>query len=286
MSEILYRWLLKLYPRRFREAYGDAMLQLFRDRLRAENTSRVRVWPGRVRVWIDTLRDLIVSVPREYRRDLPEAAWATALLLILIALSVPIWYASQARRLHPASRVAFAAFPGFAAFPRILGDWRNSADLPVDADVREILGADDLLSRFYISDSDMDRAHLFLARFTRTSLRRPDPRIPGERSSWRPAEPPGTISISVPGQSMRVAANRWVMTNGVERSVVLYWYQSRNRAIASAFWAKAFSAIGPERGNIELVRVVVPVHGAGPEFATSSAVRFVQAVFPEILKQI
>ena len=36
MSEKIYGWLLKLYPVRFREEYAASMLQLFRDRLQAE----------------------------------------------------------------------------------------------------------------------------------------------------------------------------------------------------------------------------------------------------------
>jgi hypothetical protein len=34
MSENIYAWLLRLYPARFREAYGSEALQLFRDRAR------------------------------------------------------------------------------------------------------------------------------------------------------------------------------------------------------------------------------------------------------------
>ena len=36
MSEKIYAWLLRLYPSRFREAYGDEAVQLFRDRARDE----------------------------------------------------------------------------------------------------------------------------------------------------------------------------------------------------------------------------------------------------------
>ena len=37
MSEKIYAWLLRLYPRCFREDYGTSAMQLFRDRLRAED---------------------------------------------------------------------------------------------------------------------------------------------------------------------------------------------------------------------------------------------------------
>jgi hypothetical protein len=62
MSERIYSWLLGLYPFRFREACGADALQLFRDRCRDERG----VLP-RLRLWVDLLTDLAVSIPREYR---------------------------------------------------------------------------------------------------------------------------------------------------------------------------------------------------------------------------
>lgn len=61
MSEKIYALLLRLYPSHFREAYGDSALQLFRDRARDENG----FFP-KLRLWIDVLADLVISLPREY----------------------------------------------------------------------------------------------------------------------------------------------------------------------------------------------------------------------------
>lgn len=63
MSEKLYAFLLQLYPKRFRSAYGEDALQLFRDRLRDEPG-----FAGRLRLWMDVLTDLAASAPREHRR--------------------------------------------------------------------------------------------------------------------------------------------------------------------------------------------------------------------------
>ena len=63
MSEKLYTLLLRLYPAAFRREYGDAALQLFRDRLRDE-----RGFLPRLRLWLDLLVDLGLSLPQEYRR--------------------------------------------------------------------------------------------------------------------------------------------------------------------------------------------------------------------------
>jgi hypothetical protein len=73
MSEKIYAWLLRLYPSRFREEYGEAALELFRDRASDE-----RGFLARLRLWLDLVRDLAVSIPREYRRAQPALAAAPA----------------------------------------------------------------------------------------------------------------------------------------------------------------------------------------------------------------
>ena len=72
MSEKIYAWLLSLYPRRFRTIYGEAAIQLVRDRLRDE-----RGFLLKLRLWFDLLYDLAVSIPREYRYGRPTLAAAT-----------------------------------------------------------------------------------------------------------------------------------------------------------------------------------------------------------------
>src|SRR5579864_243532 len=69
MSEKIYAWLLHLYPSRFREAYGQEALQLFRDRSRNETGLVLRL-----RLWADLLSDLALSVPREYFHVQPGLA--------------------------------------------------------------------------------------------------------------------------------------------------------------------------------------------------------------------
>lgn len=73
MSETIYASLLRLFPASFREAHGDAALQLFRDRFRDE-----RGFFPRLRLWLDLLFDLASSLPREYRRLRPAFVDASA----------------------------------------------------------------------------------------------------------------------------------------------------------------------------------------------------------------
>ena len=59
MSEKIYAMLLRFYPSHFRQIYGEAALQLFRDRIRDEEG----FFP-RMRLWADLLADFAISVPR------------------------------------------------------------------------------------------------------------------------------------------------------------------------------------------------------------------------------
>src|SRR5215472_10589744 len=61
MSEKIFAWLLHLFPSRFRKAYGEEALQLVRDRCRDE-----KGFLPRLRLWLDLLGDLALSVPRAY----------------------------------------------------------------------------------------------------------------------------------------------------------------------------------------------------------------------------
>ena len=71
MSEKIYACLLRLFPSHFREAYGDEALQLFRDRARNE-----KGFFSRVRLWLDLLADLAISIPRQYRYARPALTGA------------------------------------------------------------------------------------------------------------------------------------------------------------------------------------------------------------------
>jgi len=64
--------------------------------------------------------------------------------------------------------------------------------------------------------------------------------------------------------------------------MVLYWYQSRDRVVASEYQAAAFvawDALRYNRTDTSLVRVVVPVRNGKDDVATQTGVGFIQAFF-------
>jgi hypothetical protein len=60
-GERLYRWLLRLYPRRFRDRYSGDMLAFYRERVKRDAQSNV----GLATIWARLLPDLLISACAE-----------------------------------------------------------------------------------------------------------------------------------------------------------------------------------------------------------------------------
>jgi EpsI family protein len=76
--------------------------------------------------------------------------------------------------------------------------------------------------------------------------------------------------------------NRYVVAHGDERSLVMYWYQSRDRAIASEYTAKFWVVVDAMRLNrtdTALVRVVVPIVNRDEAAADKSAADFIRSFY-------
>ena len=172
-----------------------------------------------------------------------------------------------------------------SAFPTQVGDWKMVKEGYVDEQTQAVLKADDTLTRVYHANNTPG-ASLFIAFFKtqRTGKAPHSPKncLPG--SGWE-REIDGILSLSVPNQAQPIQVNKYVVVKGEYRSVVLYWYQSRDRTVASEYAAKAWmvaDSIRYNRSDTALVRVVVPVIGGDDEAAVKSASRFVQSLFPAL----
>jgi EpsI family protein len=175
-------------------------------------------------------------------------------------------------------------------FPPAFGGWVMARDLPIENEIQDVLKADDTLNRVYINPSRTDFAYLFIAYFKTQRYGQaphsPKNCLPG--SGWEPVET-GRETIDVPGWPSPIVTNRYVVEHGDDRSVVLYWYQTHKRIIASEYWAKFWlvvDSIRYRRSDTALVKIVVPVHDNNVDAATALGVQCIQALFPSLLKQL
>ncbi len=172
----------------------------------------------------------------------------------------------------------------------IPGGWHVVQEYPIEPEVQEILKADDTLNRLYVNGATAQNAYLFVAFFkTQRAGQAPhSPKncLPG--SGWEPSQD-GFIDVRVPGRPDPIRINRYVVSRGEDKSVVLYWYQSHSRVVASEFTAKFWlvaDSIRYHRSDTALVRVTVPVRDNDDATATRTGVGFVQTVFPLLAKQL
>jgi EpsI family protein len=110
--------------------------------------------------------------------------------------------------------------------------------------------------------------------------------LPG--NGWQPIET-GLVPIQVPGRAEPIVANRYVASHGDDKAVVIYWYQSHNRIVASEYSAKFWliaDSIRYHRSDTALVKIVVPVVSDNAQAATAMGVSFVEAMFPDLLRQL
>jgi EpsI family protein len=165
-------------------------------------------------------------------------------------------------------------------------NWAVRQDVELDKETLDVLKADDILSRVYQNKSTGKLATLFVAYFEtqRTGKAPHSPKncLPG--TGWVPSQS-GMIDIPISQESKRIRVNRYVVSRGQNQSVVLYWYQARNRIIASEYSAKIFTvadAVRYNRTDTSLVRVVVGVNDGNTREATEAAVSFVESFFEQL----
>lgn len=169
-----------------------------------------------------------------------------------------------------------------ATVPQLVGPWKMANEGVVEKEVQDVLKADELLTRTYTDEQASVGAHLFVAYFKsqRTGQIPHSPKncLPG--AGWTPSVS-DTLNIDIPGRAP-IEVNRYVVAKGDSKSVVMYWYQSRDRVVASEYTAKFYvvaDAIRYNRTDTALVRVTVPVVNDDSEKASETAVRFIQTMF-------
>ena len=146
-------------------------------------------------------------------------------------------------------------------FPTQLGQWQRSKDGLIDEPTMKVLRASDYLLRDF-RRTDGQSANFYVGYYASqregASYHSPLNCLPG--SGWTLTNP-DHVTISLPdGRSF--AANKYVIQNGDYKSLMIYWYQGRGRAIASEYWGKIYTVIDSvrlRRSDGAMVRVTVPI---------------------------
>ncbi len=167
-------------------------------------------------------------------------------------------------------------------FPLTLGPWRGVEDA-LSSDTLAALRVDDYILRRY---RGMGRVPvtLYIAFYGNPHLNErihaPSACLPA--GGWLPVET-GSEEISIPGgPPSRITANRYVIERGLDRQVVLYWFQGRGRVVANDVMATlllGYDALSGRGRDEMLVRISAPVPAARDE-TLATELRFTQVFYP------
>lgn len=179
-------------------------------------------------------------------------------------------------------------------FPSTIGEWRGRDEPEFSERILGVLGVDDYLNRTYHSQAGTVGLYVGFYGSQRQgdTIHSPMNCLPG--SGWQPVS---RTYLDVPvqtgtGEAQTISINRYVVAKGLDRNVVLYWYQSHGRVVANEYRSKifmVFDAVRLNRTDAALVRVVSPGIGPGrlsEEAASAIAVDFVKRTFPLLEKYL
>ena len=174
----------------------------------------------------------------------------------------------------------------FKQFPLRIGSWAGQDAEPFSKEVMAVLRADEYLSRYYRSGAQ-GVVGLYIGYYESQregdTMHSPLNCLPG--AGWQPLSKSYlTIPVSDASGQRTISVNRYVIEKGLDRQVVLYWYQSHGRIVANEYRSKIFmvyDGMRLNRSDAALVRVISPIAGRQTEeLADQNGVDFVKTMFP------
>lgn len=212
------------------------------------------------------------TVPKSLRRF-----WLRFSLPAALILAAGLFLQLHSTDDHPPARRSLASFP------RQIHGWQGRT-LNIPPDVRQVLGPGEFLERLYRHSGLSMPVDLFLAYFpsqrSGDTMHSPKNCLPG--GGWVPIS---AGHLSLPGLGGRqFTVNRYLIGKGLDRMLVLYWFEEQGHAVASEYWAKVYlvtDAIRENRTDGALIRIATPLApGESPASAERRAILFTHVVLP------
>jgi EpsI family protein len=170
----------------------------------------------------------------------------------------------------------------FAHFPLRIDAWQGK-ELGLEPQVLRVLQVDDYMMRQYW-DAQGTSVGLYVGYYQ--SLRQgagyhsPKNCLPG--SGWSFVKT-GTTLLHVEGQNNPIEVNAFIIQKGLDKQLVLYWYQDRGRIITSEYWAKIYlvmDAIFKKRTDGTFVRLTIPFAEKDEAVVRAQGKAFAERIFP------
>ena len=205
---------------------------------------------------------------------------------LICVLLVAAWIA----RGHLGAPARAGSAGSLALFPVAIGPW-TGRDSPLEPDVVRTAAVDDYMNRYYRTGSVSVGLYVGYYKSQRQgqALHSPLFCLPGQ--GWEPTKTEA-VDVRIPSDNTTRTINALVVEKGVDRLMVLYWYQTLNRVTASEYWRKLFlvtDAFSSGRTDVALVRIIAPIDSLDPasEARALNLTRpFAERILPEVQKRL
>jgi len=195
-----------------------------------------------------------------------------AMIAILLAATAGMGFLSHGEAVPPAKPMN--------EFPKDIGNYRMVAEMPFDQDTLKVLGVTDYINRVYFSPSQGDlglMVEYFRTQRTGAAIHSPKNCLPG--AGWQP-----TVSEVYQLQlddGRKVPVNLYTIRKDLDQQIVLYWYQSHGRVVASEYWGRfymVYDALRLNRTDAAMVRIIAPIRNGDAAAAQQQAIAFARQV--------
>jgi EpsI family protein len=157
----------------------------------------------------------------------------------------------------------------------------HSQDLPFEAEVVREIGVDDYTNRKYFGGGRP--IELYIGYYKDQSsgdvIHSPKNCLPGE--GWEPVR---SSRIQIGSADKPAIVNEYLVEKGASRDLVLYWYQTHGRVVASEYWAKFWlvaDGVRHKSTDGAMIRIWTTAED-GEESAHARATDFARRVYPQV----
>jgi EpsI family protein len=175
-----------------------------------------------------------------------------------------------------------------ADFPKHIGEYSMVQETPLDQQTLAVLGLTDYINRFYAAPS-AGMVSLFIEYFktqrTGATIHSPKNCLPG--AGWQPVQT--SIYQMKLDDGRTVPINLYVIRKDLDQQLVLYWYQSHGRVVASEYWGKFYlvhDALTLNRTDAAMIRIVMPIVAGDEDEARNRAIAFAKQITTDVDKII
>ena len=200
------------------------------------------------------------------------------MVAVLLGATTGMAYLSHGESTPPAKPLS--------EFPSKMGPFAQIIEWPLDKETLNVLRVTDYLNRGYW-EPGMNRNLMglyigyFRSQRTGATIHSPKNCLPG--AGWNPTQ--ASIYQLPLSDGRKVPVNLYILRRGTDEEMVLYWYQSHGRIVASEYWGKfylVYDALRLNRTDAALIRITIPVEQGDEAKAQQRAIAFAQLVATDV----